>query len=346
VDAKLDNNQGIQMELSGRDLEDLQRAAAVLQVSVDDLLQIRRDQGRKASAAEDILGLDDGDSGLGFSGSSSFSHQTQIVGGEWHGQRGQIGGSEYQGAQVYGVPSTWNFPQDGTSYMMDGTATTATAATTQYLGHIAADSSPVGDSSSVTVTWPVVEDKRVILLNARSQAPWYDCNVGLSNYWDPVELGHDDSSIQFQDVDSSEWVDATPAGEDMSIAGYTTISGHTASPKPGLADFKSPTPDDSSGDPMDWAIVPSSAQSTSSGIFQARSLSNSPSSKASKFLSIAPKPGRQEIASVPGNSSSRVKKKRAKYGASRKAQTKITRDAHACVRCRMQRNRVSWPRDP
>jgi hypothetical protein len=62
-----------------------------------------------------------------------------------------------------------------------------------------------------------------------------------------------------------------------------------------------------------------------------------------QFKLIAPRPGTMRSpsdGSSPGLSSHRVRKKRARYSASNRVDTNLTRSLNACVRCRIQRNRV------
>jgi hypothetical protein len=70
--------------------------------------------------------------------------------------------------------------------------------------------------------------------------------------------------------------------------------------------------------------------------------SPSASPKDKRYHRIAPK-FKSSTRSSTDSSSHRVKKKRSPYEGAKRVDTHLTRQLHACVRCRMQRNRVCQP---
>jgi len=92
----------------------------------------------------------------------------------------------------------------------------------------------------------------------------------------------------------------------------------------------------------DWQMVSGSHESKSSEL-----LSNSPdSTERIRFPLIAPKDlpvGQKRPSTSQDVSPTKIRKKRSPYEPSRKVDTNLTRQLNACVRCRMQRNRVSIP---
>jgi hypothetical protein len=61
------------------------------------------------------------------------------------------------------------------------------------------------------------------------------------------------------------------------------------------------------------------------------------------YHKIAPRVSKSSTRSPSDSSSGRVKKKRSPYEGRKRIDTHLTRQLHACVRCRMQRNRVRPP---
>ncbi|KAK4176190.1 hypothetical protein QBC36DRAFT_311330 [Triangularia setosa] len=164
----------------------------------------------------------------------------------------------------------------------------------------------------------------VELLNPRRSE--YDCDVGI---WDFETIG---DSFEF---DSTRY---RPAGDEASSSVSATPMQLDSE---SLSDNLREEPvivDDAS---TDWALVPSPGDSQSSA------MSPSSGSGEKRYPALAPKASRSSSHSVSEGSSHRVRKKRSPYEGTKKTDTHLTRQVHACVRCRMQRNRcIPDPNNP
>jgi len=168
----------------------------------------------------------------------------------------------------------------------------------------------------------------VILLNP--QNVWYECDAGL---W-----GFDDSPVQHPAQE-----EAGGAGDGESFVSVT----------PMLLDQDPDVNSVARGDGQskeaesigaDWAIISSSPGSMSS--FQTP-MSPTTGSGEKRYHLIAPKTGRSQSQALSQSSSHKIRKKRSPYQGAKKKDTHLTRQVHACVRCRMQRNRcIPDPTNP
>ena len=162
---------------------------------------------------------------------------------------------------------------------------------------------------------------QVILLNP--QTAWYDCNMDF-----PDILGNLNGGALADQGSSSDSLDQ---GSFVHVAPVATDSD---------ADSESTAREDGDDVVMEdagteWSIV-SPNRSTSS--VEARSPGTN-----KRYQSIAPRPGSavSSLSSRASSSSHKVRKRRSPYEQSSKDDTNLTRSINACVRCRMQRNRVS-----
>src|SRR3569833_2321554 len=150
-------------------------------------------------------------------------------------------------------------------------------------------------------------DTEVILLNP--QQAWFDCNHGFGDITHEILAGL--SSI---DVDMD--VDSLPGMTADDVGSYVRVGGSVSTPVE--------REDESMTDAAtDWTLV-----------------SSSPGSGRRRYEPLASKPGRTSLLRG-SSSSSKIRKKRSTYQPSMKRETNLTRQLNACVRCKMQRNRVS-----
>lgn len=284
------------MEFSARDLEDIQRVAGLLNLTVDELIQQRRASNqtgashRPPSLAAHQVPTPEPPQQLSY---GLGDRQNEVL--PWH----HVQASPFE-LELMEVESL-----DFDEYT---------------------DQQP----SVGSVTSPVIEEAGtgpdVILLNP--QAVWYDCDAGmwsLEGTADNLLPGND--SIPEEDGTES-FVAITPVKMDVD----EEMESEPISREEG----RRKEAESSSG--TDWAMVSSSPGSLSS--FQTP-FSPTAGLAEKRYHPIAPKSGRSTSQSTSQSSSSKVRKKRSPYQGAKKKDTHLTRQVHACVRCRMQRNRVS-----
>lgn len=288
----------IAMEFSARDLEDIQRVAGLLNLTVDELIQQRRASNQTAA-----------------------SHGPQSLAGH------QFPTSEAPQQLSYGLGDRqnevlpWQHVQAPPFELMD----VESIELDEYTDH---------QPSVGSVTSPVLEEAGagpdVILLNP--QAVWYDCDAGMWSLQGTADdLLPGDDSIPEEDGTES-FVAITPVKMDVDQE-MESESIHRDEGQRKEAESSSGT---------DWAMVSSSPGSLSSFQTPFSPTAGSGSGSAEKrYHPIAPKSGRSTSQSTSQSSSSKVRKKRSPYQGAKKKDTHLTRQVHACVRCRMQRNRVS-----
>jgi hypothetical protein len=270
------------MEFSRKELEDIQRVAGLLNLSVDELLQQSRERTHKTTPAE----------------SPRQQPQHRIS---------QQRPSFSVAAEASPVRSLTI--QDGDFDLLDFELPQPGSAGT--------------DPARPSPRQPAERSGTdVILLNPHS--PWYDCDAALFGFDDSLgdTLGLDESNLPAADAASS-YIPASAMQIDSS-----SVSGQTAQ-------------EESQGDGLDdastdWALV-----SPPESLAFHTSASPSTASKDKRYHVIVPRSSKSTSQSASENSSYRVKKKRSPYEGSKKTDTHLTRQLHACVRCRMQRNRVS-----
>jgi len=283
----------IAMEFSARDLEDIQRVAGLLNLTVDELIQQRRASNQTA-----------------------VSHRHQSLAAH------QFPAHEGPQQLSYGLGDRqnevlpWQHVQASPFELMDVESLDFDEYTDQQ-------------QSVGSVTSPVLEEAGarpdVILLNP--QAVWYDCDAAM---WSLDEgtadnlLPGDDSVPEGDGTES--FVAVTPVKMDVDEE-------MESNPR---EEGRKKEAESSSG--TDWAMV-----SSSPGSLSPLQTPFSPTAGVveKRYHPIAPKSGRSTSQSTSQSSSSRVRKKRSPYQGAKKKDTHLTRQVHACVRCRMQRNRVS-----
>jgi len=168
-------------------------------------------------------------------------------------------------------------------------------------------------------------DTEVILLNP--QTVWYDCDAPL---WNLEEAPPPDEAVPFEGDGAESFVSVTPTQVDLDMESISATQ-----------ELRPERDPENTGTDSGWALVSSSPGSMSS--FQTP-MSPTAVSADKRYHIIAPKSGRpgslSGSASQSHSSSPKVRKKRSPYQGAKKRDTHLTRQVHACVRCRMQRNRV------
>jgi len=268
------------MEFSGKDLEDIQRVAGLLGVTVDELLQQSRAQSQNTE--------------------SSPLQQPAL--GHNLSQQHVLGEDQ--------VPAS----QHSTSLDLDS----------DPFDLVTVGSSGSGSTPSDLMLPPAVahDQSEVILLNPHTT--WYDCDAPWGVHQSLDESPNfDDIAMDSETTGDGSYVRLTEMELDTA-----SLSEHTAR---GEADGSAL--DDAS---TDWAIVSPSPESAA----LQSPMSPSTGSADNRYHRIAPRLAKPAPQSASDSSSARVKKKRSAYERSKRVDTHLTRQLHACVRCRMQRNRV------
>ncbi|KXX76430.1 hypothetical protein MMYC01_200182 [Madurella mycetomatis] len=274
------------MEFSGKDLEDIQRVAGLLNLTVDELLQQSRDRTHHATPVTSPR-------------QPSPQHcisQTQSPFSV------DIGPAQRQPAPGPNLdPFDFEVPQSESP---------------------AAD--PIGSSPPLPARH---SGTQVILLNP--QSPWYDCDAALLDFNESFggDLG----------LDGSNYPDTDTASSYVPVEAMQTDSRSTSENTAREEGLMSPMDDAST----DWALV-----SPPESLAFRTPASPSTGSTDKRYYMIAPRSSKSS-ALTSENSSYRVKKKRRPYEGTKKTDTHLTRQVHACVRCRMQRNRcIPDPKNP
>ncbi|KAK0634456.1 hypothetical protein B0T17DRAFT_586269 [Bombardia bombarda] len=191
-----------------------------------------------------------------------------------------------------------------------------------------------GRESSESISPPGAQatGTEVILLNP--QTVWFDCDVALWDFDESAGGGLATDNDRFPAGDGGEsYVPVTPMQVDSSPGSDGTAR----------EDEQDEALDDAETE--DWAMI-TSPGSMSMSSFQTP-ISPSTGSAERRYHPIAPKSGRNSSRSTSGTSIRRARKKRSPYHGSKKSDTHLTRQVHACVRCRMQRNRcIPDPANP
>ncbi len=262
------------MEFLGKDLEDIQRVAGLLNLTVDELLQQSRSHSQNAAnnSPPQIL-----------SPQLGLNPQRQALFPE-----GQVPSSQHHSPLD---PELDSFDLDLDPFDLP-------------------QLQPGGSGSGPPA--PQHQETRRILLNPPTT--WYSCD----SLW-----GFNQSLGEIPDFDDAA-MESEPTGEGSEYVRVSEMEDHaSASQHPG--------PDDSL---RDWALV--SPPPEPSAFKSPRSSSGS---TGKRYTKIAPRDSRANSHSTPDGSSSRVKKPRSRYDGTQRVDTHLTRQLHACVRCRMQRNR-------
>lgn len=271
----------------------LQRAAGILNLSVDELLQLQR--GPSSSTLT-----------LGGGSSSSTHHGLNNV---------YVDNQQFASFPVNGSEDV--FWDHGHSLNIDPLH--------QDVSHFAADFPSFtaqrpflerhSSSGGVSHVLQHTPNEHVVLLNPEIENAWYACNKDY------------------------EWMDFDEiSGSDRNNSSGTDGFVHLTPQSPGSdAESESTTRDDDvdmdSADEIDRSLSVTTPADARSG-----------SSLGSRqYKLIAPRPGTVKSLSsgpTPVALGYRVRKKRAPYSQPHRADTNLTRALNACVRCRIQRNRV------
>ncbi|KAK3989622.1 hypothetical protein QBC44DRAFT_241205 [Cladorrhinum sp. PSN332] len=271
------------MDFTGKDLEDIQRVAGLLNLTVDELLQQSRNRTNHATP-----------------GTSSQEPEAQLILPHHHSS-----------ARRQEEPFPWQHAVQDEVY--------------QTSPNLDIEPFEFEDLQSASSAGP--SGTRTILLNP--QSTHYDCDTAVWGFGDSVgEAFPPDEAGYLPGDESSSYVDATPMTIDSD-----SVSEHTT--REALIDDTS----------TDWALVPSPPDSLSAFNFPV-SPSSASGSAEKRYPALAPK----ILKPSSSDDSHRVRKRRSPYEGTRKTDTHLTRQLHACVRCRMQRNRCipdpSNPRGP
>jgi hypothetical protein len=170
-------------------------------------------------------------------------------------------------------------------------------------------------SHRATHSFGMSSAEEVILLNPEIENAWYACN-------------RDYQMIGFEDISGSDR--HYSSGTDGFV--HITPNSHESD-----AESEATARDDD----VEMVSVDDDDQTLSITTPADRRSSSSWDSRQYKLL--APKPGTvtsPSTGSSPGASGHKVRKKRAAYSKSHRLDTSLTRSLNACVRCRIQRNRV------
>ncbi|KAK3936613.1 hypothetical protein QBC46DRAFT_366801 [Diplogelasinospora grovesii] len=293
------------MEFSGKDLQDIQRVAGLLGLTVEELIQQKRQRSEPSPPS---------DSGIP-GRIRTHRHGTGAGVDDPHGKRPD--GNHHHDAS----PSAWQSAQLQLSpnhELMDVDPPDFNEVQASSFGVTSEEATSTNHHDALT---------EVILLNP--QSVWYDCDEA---FWDLADLNGetvmlDQGSGPSEDTGEGSFVPVTP-----------TQSGSSGDSEGTAREEEEEKAVDGSGTGTDWQMVPLSVSSMS-----AKRTPETPTtgSTDARYHIIAPRPDR---AGTPKNSASksqshRVRKKRSRYQGTKKTDTHLTRQVHACVRCRMQRNR-------
>lgn len=203
----------------------------------------------------------------------------------------------------------------------------------QEYQYVIACNQPPSSAPATTPATPAEfqsRDADAILLNPGS-VPLFQCDTDFAPHFvpfldddSPLE-GENYSLLQAASYDTSSYVEISEESGHVSEGESETVAvgGHD---------------DEEDCKPaMDWEMVSASSTSimTTGGKDQPKK-SNPP-----KYPTLAPKPGSIHQTSASSASSSASRKRRAAYSKTWRKETRWTRQHNACVRCRVQRNRVS-----
>lgn len=272
------------MEFSGKDLEDIQRVAGLLNLTVDELLQQSR--GHSENVTFD---------------SSPPQHPQQGTGQPRWTDSLESRAPAFQHQQEPLELGLDTFDLDD---LQSGGAGS--------------------DPSEMSLPPPATQSHgSVILLNPHTTT--YDCDTAVwgINQSPGESLTFGDTAM---DPDFAEDGSYVPVSE-------MEIDSESLSNRAAWEDARESRLDDGSSD---WALVSASPASAAS------KTPKSPSSDSTdkRYHRIAPKYSKPSAQSSSESSSHRVKKRRSPYEGKKRIDTHLTRQLHACVRCRMQRNRV------
>ncbi|EAQ84189.1 hypothetical protein CHGG_10593 [Chaetomium globosum CBS 148.51] len=301
------------MEFSGKDLEDIQRVAGLLNLTVDELLQQSRLNSSKITA-----------------GSVSSSPQPSPQPRPRHiasQQRSPL--FQHQESPV--LSNQHHQPSFDPDLRLE--LDLDLDLDTFDLGdpNLSGSGSDPSELALPAPGPPVTKDQgaRVVLLNPHTTS--YDCDEAAWGINPPP--GHvfafDDVTMDSDAADDGSYVPVSDAKVDFdSVSEYT------------VREDQEYVLEDASAD---WSLVSASSESPLSKL----PMSPPMGSIDKRYHRIAPKVPKHSAQTPSESSSHRVKKKRSPYEGSKRVDTHLTRQLHACVRCRMQRNRcIPDPNNP
>lgn len=271
----------------------LQRAAGILNLSVDELLQLQR--GRS-------------DSTLSLGGRSNRAHHGR---NDTHEDRQQYASFPANGSddilwEHSQNPDISPFQQDANQFeMADFPSLNSERPTLE---------SP-SPSHGISHAAQHTSHENVVLLNPEIQNAWYACNLD----YDMIEFGEISGSDRNDSSGTDGFIQLTPVSHDSDAGSESTTRDDDV-------DMESADEDDH------LLSIATPADRRSSSSLGSR-----------QYKLIAPRPGTDQArshGSSPGASNHRVRKRRAPYSAAHRFDTNLTRSLNACVRCRIQRNRV------
>jgi hypothetical protein len=277
------------MQFSGKDLEDIQRVAGLLNLTVDELLQRGQTQSHDTATNSPV--------------------QQPVLGGLDQGYS----------------PLQWENSASANPHL----AYRDLGSDTVDLGDLQSSGSGLESPDFLLLPSPVLvgQDRTTEIFLLNPQTTRYDCDVPLPGF-DGEPAG---GSFAFDSTTADpepEEEEPHASGVGMDIDSGSRISDHTAQEQ-----GEGCLLDDAS---TDWALVSASPESS----VCLTPISASTGSASKRFYKIAPRLSKSNWQSSSESGSHRVKKKRSPYEGSKRVDTHLTRQLHACVRCRMQRNRV------
>lgn len=165
-------------------------------------------------------------------------------------------------------------------------------------------------------------DTEVILLNPHTVL--YGCDAPFWSSGSPTGQGFE--------FDDGVAVDPLCPEDEPSVQAMEWENDVESGFEPIDVEDRQSMPDNS---PTSWSMV-----SAPSGSAARRISASSGSSSDRRYPQIAPKSVKTISSNISASSANRIKKKRSGYTDSKRRDTYLTRQFHACIRCRMQRNRV------
>jgi len=281
------------MEFSKRDLEDIQRVAGLLNLTVDELLQQSRAHTETTPQPPSPQ-----DSSPPLQQSAVFVPEDLVLPDQHHHH------TPYLDADS-------DLVDLGDSGLQSGSSRSGFA-----------------DFSYPASVAPDQASTEVILLNPYTA--WYDCDAPFS--WDPNQAPDQGFNL------GGFVADPELAGEGSYVPGSEMEIDSEVASDYTARDPTQASAQESAQDEVltDWAVV--SASSEALAVLQSP-ISGASGSTSGNYHKIAPRLGKKSQPAIP-DTSSRIKKKRGRYEGSKRVATHLTRQLHACVRCRMQRNRV------
>ncbi|KAK3343499.1 hypothetical protein B0T25DRAFT_593168 [Lasiosphaeria hispida] len=287
------------MEFSSKELEDIQRVAGLFNLTVDELIQKSREASKPSTQSSPELVP------VPSHHAASSSSRDALPARHLSHRDHTLAWQNVQVAHHQGSLDVDSFEIE--EYLDQPSAPSATS-----------------DGAQDTIQDSAL-DEQIILLNP--QTAWYDCDTALWSFGEPTEgnLSQEDDSPPEEDGAES-YVPVTPMQLDSDPGSDSTAREERRE--------KAEKALDSVG--TEWAVVSSSPGSLSS---LQTPMSPTSGSAEKRYHLIAPKIGRSASQSISQTSSGKIRKKRSPYQGTKKKDTHLTRQVHACVRCRMQRNR-------